>query len=41
MDQCYESALYDDIDYREEPDPPLTDDDAQWADALLKQQGVR
>ncbi len=41
VDQCYEAALYDDIDYREEPDPPLTVDDAQWADALLKEQGLR
>ncbi len=41
IDQCYESALYDDIDYREDPDPPLRGDDAQWADALLREQGRR
>ncbi len=41
VDQCYESALYDDIDYREEPDPPLSGDDARWADALLREQGRR
>ena len=41
VDQCYEAALYDDIDYREEPDPPLTDEDAHWADALLKDRGLR
>jgi len=29
LDQCYEAAEYDDIDYREEPDPPLSRDDAQ------------
>ena len=38
---CAEGRYADDIDYREEPDPPLTDDDAQWADALLKEQGLR
>jgi hypothetical protein len=41
VDQCYESALYDDIDYREEPDPPLSSDDAPWADELLREQGRR
>jgi hypothetical protein len=41
VDQCYEHALYDDIDYREEPDPPLTGDDARWADALLREQRRR
>ena len=32
-------ALYDDIDYREEPDAPLSGDDARWADALLREGG--
>jgi hypothetical protein len=41
IDQCYEAALYDDIDYREEADPPLKREDAQWADALLREQGLR
>jgi hypothetical protein len=41
VDQCYELAVYDDIDYREDPDPPLTGDDARWADALLREQGRR
>jgi len=41
IDQCYETALYDDIDYREDPDPPLTGDDARWADKLLREQGRR
>ena len=41
LDQCYEAAVYDDIDYREEPDPPLNPDDAQWADSLLREQGRR
>ncbi len=41
LDQCYEAAAYDDIDYREEPDPPLKPDDARWADELLREQGLR
>jgi hypothetical protein len=41
IDQCYESAEYDDIDYHQEPDPPLSRDDAEWADALLREQGFR
>ncbi len=41
VDQCYEAAEYDDVDYGEEPDPPLTSDDAQWADALLREKGLR
>jgi hypothetical protein len=42
LDQCYETGRYgDDIDYREEPDPPLQPDDARWADTLLREQGRR
>ena len=42
IDQCYESGRYgDDIDYREEPDPPLGGDDARWAEALLHEQNLR
>jgi len=42
IDQCYESGRYgDDIDYREEPDPPLGGDDARWAKALLQEQSLR
>jgi len=42
IDQCYETARYDDdIDYREEPDPPLQREDAKWADTLLREQGFR
>jgi hypothetical protein len=41
VDQCYESELYDDIDYSGEADPPLAGDDARWADALLREQGRR
>jgi Protein of unknown function (DUF4058) len=38
---CADGRYADDIDYREEPDPPLTGDDAEWADALLREQGRR
>jgi len=42
LEQCWEEGRYgDDIDYREDPDPPLRGDDAQWADALLREQGRR
>jgi hypothetical protein len=42
VDQCYETGRYDDdIDYREEPDPPLKPEDAKWADALLREHARR
>jgi Protein of unknown function (DUF4058) len=42
IDQAYEDGRYgDDIDYREDADPPLAPDDARWADALLREQGRR
>jgi hypothetical protein len=42
VDQCYESGRYgDDIDYREEPDSPLPAEDAGWANALLREHGLR
>ncbi len=42
LDQCWEEGRYgDDIDYREDADPPLTGDDARWADALLREEGRR
>jgi Protein of unknown function (DUF4058) len=42
IDECYESGRYgDDIDYREEPEPPLAADDAKWADALLREKRLR
>jgi hypothetical protein len=42
IDQCWEEGRYgDDIDYREEPDPPLTGADAEWADSLLRDQSRR
>jgi hypothetical protein len=42
LNECCEEGRYvEDIDYREEPDPPLKSDDAQWADSLLREQGRR
>ncbi len=42
IDGCYAEGGYgDDIDYREEPDPPLDADDAKWADTLLRASGLR
>ncbi len=41
VDQCYHNGGYDDIDYRGDPDPPLSPQDAAWADALLREQGRR
>ncbi|HTE20380.1 MAG TPA: DUF4058 family protein [Armatimonadota bacterium] len=29
------------IDYRQPPEPPLSDDDEAWADTLLREQGLR
>jgi Protein of unknown function (DUF4058) len=42
LSECCEEGRYvDDIDYREDPDPPLKPEDAQWADSLLREQGLR
>jgi hypothetical protein len=42
LDECCDEGRYvDDIDYHEESDPPLGREDAQWADALLREQGFR
>ena len=41
VEQCYRNGGYDDIDYRGEPDPPLSPVDKLWADALLREQGKR
>lgn len=41
IDDAYASGRYDDIDYTQDPDPPLAGDDAAWADQLLRQQGKR
>ncbi len=36
LDQCYCNGGYDDINYRVPPVPPLNADDADWADAILR-----
>jgi hypothetical protein len=42
LDQsCEEGRYIEEIDYREEPDPPLDPDEARWADALLRERGLR
>jgi hypothetical protein len=41
VDQCYRNGGYDDIDYRGEPDPALSLNDASWADTLLRENGRR
>lgn len=42
LDRCYDDARYDlDIDYREEAVPPLAGEEAAWADALLRERGLR
>ena len=41
VDMCYERGRYDDTDYRAEPVPPLSPDEAAWADQLLRAQGRR
>jgi hypothetical protein len=38
---AYRNGRYDTIDYRAEPRPPLSPDDAAWADALLREKGRR
>ena len=40
--RCYDTGRYgDEIDYRQEPVPPLGDADAEWANALLRERGLR
>ena len=41
LEQCYAGGRYDDLDYTTEPDPPLEPPDAAWADALLREKGLR
>lgn len=38
---AYDNGAYDDIDYRADPVPPLSDGDAAWADGLLRAAGKR
>lgn len=39
--QAYENGGYEDTDYRADPVPPLADEDARWADELLRERGLR
>jgi Uma2 family endonuclease len=42
LTRCYDDGAYDlVIDYTEEPDPPLPPEEAAWADALLREHGLR
>ncbi len=42
IEQTYDRAGYDlDIDYKQEPDPPLSSEMAEWADQLLRSKGLR
>jgi hypothetical protein len=42
LDECCEEGRYfEDIDYGKDANPPLTGDDARWADDLLREQGRR
>jgi hypothetical protein len=41
VDLSYERGGYDDIDYRADPEPPLSGEDAAWSDRLLNEQGLR
>ena len=42
VSQVYTDGSYDlDIDYGQDPETPLSDDDLVWIDALLREQGLR
>ena len=41
IDQCYERGRYNVIDYRKDPEPPLSPTDARWADEILREKGLR
>jgi hypothetical protein len=42
LEQCYRNGRYEgDLDYRRDPDPPLTGPDAKWAAELLRRHGLR
>jgi hypothetical protein len=41
IDLCYRQGSYSNIDYRREPEPPFSPEDAKWADQLLREQGRR
>jgi hypothetical protein len=42
IDAAYVNGRYgDDIDCLQDPDPELTGPDAEWADRILREQGLR
>jgi hypothetical protein len=41
VERCYAGGGYDDLNYEVAPDPPLSPDDAAWADQLLRHAGLR
>ena len=41
VDLVYRIGRYDDMDYTVEPDPSLEPEDQEWADALLREKGLR
>lgn len=41
IEECYRKGRYDDLDYKQPPEPPLEGDDAAWAEELLKTRGLR
>lgn len=42
FNRCYDEGPYARrVDYRSEPPTPMKDDDAQWADTLLRERGFR
>jgi hypothetical protein len=42
FERCYDAGAYvRRVDYRREPQTPLGAEDAAWADALLREQGLR
>jgi len=41
LDQAYANGQYDDLDYRQEPEPPLMEEERTWVADLLKQAGKR
>jgi len=41
IDESYRRGRYETIDYSTDPQPPLSPDDARWADEVLQQAGLR
>jgi len=41
IEQCYRNGRYEGLDYTASPEPPLDEEDAKWADELLRSKGLR